>query len=54
MTICPLAIATGCKKCPIFNLCPAKEIIGDFKKEPIQIKKPAAKKGPNRKLSQQS
>ena len=29
MTICPIAIAVGCKKCPIFSICPAKSIIGD-------------------------
>ncbi len=29
MKICPVAIAVGCKKCPIFNVCPAKTIIGD-------------------------
>lgn len=29
MTICPVAIAVGCKKCPIFTICPAKTLIGD-------------------------
>lgn len=29
MTICPIAIAVGCKKCPMFSICPAKAIIGD-------------------------
>jgi hypothetical protein len=33
MKICPVAIAVGCRKCPIFNACPAKGIIGDFKAE---------------------
>ncbi len=33
MTLCPVAIAIGCKKCPIFKVCPAKTIIGDQKKE---------------------
>lgn len=33
MTLCPVAIATGCKKCPIFKICPAKSIIGDYEKE---------------------
>ena len=28
----PVAIAAGCKKCPIFSVCPAKGIIGDQKK----------------------
>ena len=29
MTICPIAIAVGCKKCPMFSICPVKSIIGD-------------------------
>lgn len=31
MTLCPVALAVGCRKCPIFNVCPAKGIIGDYK-----------------------
>jgi hypothetical protein len=31
MVLCPVALAVGCKKCPVFNLCPAKGLIGDFK-----------------------
>ena len=41
MTICPIAIAVGCKKCPIFKICPVKSIIGDMPKAPQA--KPAAK-----------
>lgn len=33
MTLCPVAIAVGCKKCPIFSICPVKGVIGDYKKE---------------------
>lgn len=29
MTICPVAIAIGCKKCPLFAICPVKTIIGN-------------------------
>lgn len=29
MTICPVAIAVGCKKCPVFSVCPLKTFIGD-------------------------
>ncbi|MCB1607710.1 MAG: hypothetical protein KDI71_12110 [Xanthomonadales bacterium] len=29
MTLCPLAIVAGCKKCPIFSVCPLKGVIGD-------------------------
>ena len=40
MKICPVAIAVGCKKCPVFNVCPAKGIIGDYvppkKEEPAK------------------
>jgi hypothetical protein len=32
MTLCPVALATGCKKCAIFSMCPLKGIIGDYKK----------------------
>ena len=32
VTLCPVALAVGCKKCPLFKICPAKEIIGDYKK----------------------
>ena len=30
MTLCPVALAVGCKKCPIFSVCPAKGLIGDY------------------------
>ena len=29
MTLCPIALVVGCKKCPVFALCPLKTIIGD-------------------------
>lgn len=31
MVICPIAIAVGCKKCPIVGICPVKSVIGDYK-----------------------
>lgn len=31
MTLCPIALATGCKNCPIFKPCPLKAVIGDHK-----------------------
>jgi len=31
MTLCPVAIAVGCKKCPVFKVCPAKTTLGDHK-----------------------
>lgn len=33
MTICPVAIAVGCKKCPIVAVCPVRSVIGDYKKD---------------------
>jgi len=29
MTLCPVAIAVGCRKCPVFKVCPAKSVLGD-------------------------
>jgi hypothetical protein len=34
MVICPVAIAVGCKKCPIVSVCPVKTSLGDYKPEP--------------------
>jgi len=31
MTICPVALAVGCKKCAVFSICPLKSVIGDHK-----------------------
>jgi hypothetical protein len=39
MTICPIAIAVGCRKCPIFKVCPVKGLIGDM---PSSSDSPAA------------
>jgi hypothetical protein len=49
MTLCPVAIAVGCKKCPIFSVCPAKSIIGDQPKPGIDAKAPAAKSSKRKK-----
>ncbi len=32
MTLCPIAIVAGCKKCPVFSVCPLKTVIGDVPK----------------------
>jgi len=29
MTLCPIALAVGCQKCPAFSVCPLKSVIGD-------------------------
>jgi hypothetical protein len=44
MTLCPVAIAVGCKKCPVFAVCPVKGVIGDYRKGDD-----AASKGSNAK-----
>ena len=33
MTICPIAIAVGCKKCPAFKFCPLTTVLGDQQEE---------------------
>lgn len=30
MTLCPIALAVGCRKCPIVKACPVKTVIGDY------------------------
>ena len=42
MVLCPVAIAVGCKKCPIFEICPVKGVIGDYKMEVRSQAKAAA------------
>lgn len=29
MTLCPIAIAISCRRCPIVKVCPVKSVIGD-------------------------
>lgn len=48
MVICPVALAVGCRKCPIFRVCPVKGVIGDYKKPQegrAEANEPAAKPG---------
>lgn len=51
MTVCPIAIAVGCKKCPIFSACPLKTVIGDQPKpgEGAPEKGATAKSGKKKK-----
>ena len=44
MTVCPIAIAVGCKKCPVFAVCPLKSVIGDYKEESSPPKRAASDK----------
>jgi hypothetical protein len=30
MTLCPIALIAGCRKCPAFEVCPLKSVIGDY------------------------
>ncbi|MFO1413804.1 MAG: hypothetical protein U1F10_07840 [Burkholderiales bacterium] len=43
MVLCPVALAVGCRKCPIFSVCPAKGIIGDYRPDPDATQSPAIK-----------
>ncbi|MEP7181142.1 MAG: hypothetical protein ABI886_03005 [Betaproteobacteria bacterium] len=50
MTLCPVAIAVGCKKCPVFGVCPVKGIIGDYRPDETPEKPGGAKgKGASKK-----
>nr|WP_316642680.1 hypothetical protein [uncultured Roseateles sp.] len=52
MVLCPIALAVGCKKCPIFAVCPVKSTLGDYKKDepaPPVAKPRAGKKSPAKK-----
>jgi len=46
MTLCPIALAVGCQKCPAFSVCPLKSVIGDQKPDAAKPaeRKPADKK----------
>jgi hypothetical protein len=44
MTLCPIALVAGCRKCPAFSVCPVKGIIGDYRKaEEMRTSQPADK-----------
>ncbi len=49
MTLCPIALVAGCKKCPAVSVCPLKGVIGDMPnadpgKAPGKPESPVAKK----------
>jgi len=31
MTLCPIALAATCQKCPAVSVCPLKSVLGDYK-----------------------
>jgi hypothetical protein len=35
MTLCPIAVVAGCKKCPAFKICPLKGVLGDAPPPPV-------------------
>ncbi|MGH8109735.1 MAG: hypothetical protein ACREO1_13585 [Arenimonas sp.] len=46
VTICPIAIAVGCRKCPIYLVCPVKSVIGD--QAPKQPEKSLSRSAPKK------
>jgi hypothetical protein len=48
MTLCPIALVAGCKKCPAFSVCPLKGVIGDYQK-PDETQQPEPKTGSRKK-----
>ncbi|MFO1307441.1 MAG: hypothetical protein U1F64_03230 [Burkholderiales bacterium] len=42
VTLCPIAIAVGCRKCPIFKVCPLKGVIGDQRGAPAAPRESAS------------
>jgi hypothetical protein len=44
MTLCPIALVAGCKKCPAFAVCPLKAVIGDYQEPEEAETKQGAKK----------
>ena len=46
MTLCPIALAAGCARCPAFKVCPLKTVIGDAHKAPPPAAKPAPRRKP--------
>ena len=50
MLVCPVAIAVGCPKCPVFKLCPAKRLLGNYRADvdatqPLPVPGKAGKAG---------
>ena len=44
MTLCPVALVSGCAKCPIFKPCPLTGVIGDYKPEEKKAEKSTSDK----------
>ena len=48
MTICPIALTAGCRKCPAVSVCPLKTVLGDYKPEDDAPPKPDAEDTENK------
>ena len=46
MTLCPIALAVGCRKCPAFSVCPLKTVLGDAPKAEPATAAPQARPAP--------
>jgi hypothetical protein len=53
MTLCPIALAVGCRKCPAFTVCPLTAVIGDFLPDD-KTAAPAAKSGSAKRTRKQA
>lgn len=49
VTLCPYALAAGCRRCPVFRICPLKGVIGDQREAPEAAAKAERKPTPKRK-----
>jgi hypothetical protein len=49
MVLCPVALAVGCRKCPVFNVCPVKGVIGDYRPDEPASKAKAGSAGAKKK-----
>ena len=43
MTLCPIALAVGCQKCPALKICPLKRVLGDKPKAASVVTNPEAR-----------
>lgn len=46
MTVCPVALAVGCAKCPVVKVCPLKGVLGNYVKEEPGREEAAAEEQP--------
>jgi hypothetical protein len=51
-TICPIAVAVGCRKCPIYRVCPMTTLIGD--QLPRKPEKSLSRSAPKKRKSKRS